>query len=311
MVHLQDEPIGDVVCVPLYYVSKLARDNGVVVCQVGEGADELFCGYPMWKAHLRLAALDALPVPRVVKQLAMRGLRAAGRDESYVFECLRRSTSGQPLFWGGAEGLTSVEKQRVMGPELRRHFGGASSADALAPIRRRFEASAWEKTPLHWMTYLDLNLRLPELLLMRVDKMTMATSLEGRVPFLDHKFVEFALSIPTAVKLGRGELKHILKRAVRGVIPDDLIDRKKQGFGVPLQDWLFDRLGDSVRQVLDDFCAETGLLDRSEVRSYIDRGKGSKVWQLYNLALWHRQFIAGEMPDLPEETGLLPAARHG
>jgi asparagine synthase (glutamine-hydrolysing) len=309
MVYHQDEPIGDVVCVPLYYVSKLARDHGVIVCQVGEGADELFCGYPMWKAHLRLAGLDALPVPRLAKCGLMAALRAGGREERYVYECLRRSTAGEPLFWGGAEGLTHVEKQRVMGAALRSRFGGVSSADALLPIRKRFESSAWEQTPLHWMTYLDLNLRLPELLLMRVDKMTMATSLEGRVPFLDHRFVEFALSIPTKVKLRNGELKYILKQAVRGVIPDDLIDRRKQGFGVPLQDWLFDRLGDSVRRTLDRFCRETDLLDGDEVRRYIDRGKGSKVWQLYNLALWHQQFIAGDPSDAPPP--LSPSARPG
>ena len=87
---------------------------------------------------------------------------------------------------------------------------------------------------------------------MRVDKMTMGVSLEGRVPFLDHEFVELAMSIPSGVKTRNGTLKYILKKAVRGVIPDELIDRPKQGFGVPVYEWFFDRLGDTARRELDD-----------------------------------------------------------
>src|SRR5437867_7270314 len=98
------------------------------------------------------------------------------------------------------------------------------------------------------MSYHDLSLRLPELLLMRVDKMSMGVSLEGRVPFLDHRLVELAMSIPTAAKTRHHELKHVLKTAVRGVIPDDLIDRPKQGFGVPVYEWLLGRLGNRTRE---------------------------------------------------------------
>jgi asparagine synthase (glutamine-hydrolysing) len=291
MVYHQDEPIGDVVCVPLYYISKLAREQGVTVCQVGEGADELFCGYPSWKAHLRVARLNELPVPRFAKRALLAGLDIAGYSEGYPYECLRRAVSGSPLFFGGAEGLTHVEKHRLLGPDLRARFEGYSSAEALRPIHARFLEKSWEPSAFHWMTYLDLNLRLPELLLMRVDKMTMATALEGRVPFLDHKFVELALSIPTAVKLKNGELKHVLKRAVRGVIPDYLIDRPKQGFGVPMQEWFMSGLADRIKSEVTRFSERTGLLDPREVRRYVDAGKGSKVWQLYNLALWYDRFI--------------------
>ena len=142
------------------------------------------------------------------------------------------------------------------------------------------------------MSYMDLNLRLPELLLMRVDKMSMGVSLEGRVPFLDHKFVELALSIPEDVKTRNGELKHILKRAVRGVIPDELIDRPKQGFGVPVYEWFFDRLGDTARRELEDFCAQTDFLDRDEVIRLVDEQRGPEVWYLLNFALWWKEYVA-------------------
>lgn len=291
MAYLQDEPIADPVCVPLYYVSKLARDNGVVVCQVGEGADELFCGYPSWHTNLALQHYDDLPVPRVLKRAGLHLLSALGRDEDFRYEYLRRGSLDQPVFWGGAEAFTQVQKERLLSQRLRTQFAGRTSWQALEPLYQRFESRAWERTSLNWMTYLDLNLRLPELLLMRVDKMSMGVSLEGRVPFLDHKFVELAMSIPTEVKLRNGTLKHILKKAVRGVIPDQIIDRRKQGFGVPVQEWLFDRVGEVATQRLRRLCRETDLLSWSGVERLL-LSKRSMAWPLLNFAMWWETFIA-------------------
>jgi asparagine synthase (glutamine-hydrolysing) len=292
MVRLQDEPIADPVCVPVYYVSKLARDNGVIVCQVGEGADELFWGYPTWKTLLRLERADDLPVPRLLKSGAVALARAAGRGHRREVELLRRGAEGLPVFWGGAEAFTQAQKEALLSPNLRRRLDGLTSWDAIEPIRNRFDSAAWERSHLQWMTYVDLNLRLPELLLMRVDKMSMGVSLEGRVPFLDHELVAYAMSIPEAVKTNGGTLKHILKKAVRGLIPDELIDRPKQGFGVPVYEWVLDRLGDTARRELTEFCDRTDFFDRDEVMRYVDRRSGSEVWYLLNFALWWKEFVA-------------------
>ncbi len=291
MVELQDEPIADPVCVPVYYVSKLARDNGVIVAQVGEGSDELFCGYPSWRRAVELQRADDLPIPSVVKRLGLAGLRAVGKADSLRYERLRRGAAGLPVFWGGAEAFAQREKEALLGPRLRRELAGLTSWEPLRPIRARFEEKAWERSSLNWMTYLDLNLRLPELLLMRVDKMSMGASLEGRVPFLDHRFVELAMSIPTEVKLRDGELKHILKLAVRGTIPDDVIDRPKQGFGVPVYEWFLDRLGERIRADLEEFCRRTDFLDVTAVRGVLDRGEGPQAWYLHNLATWWSTYI--------------------
>ena len=247
MIELHDEPIGDPVCVPVYYVSKLARDNGVVVCQVGEGADELFCGYPTWLRYWRLQRLlGRLPAAGLACRAARSGLNLLGLGRVRLREALRRVTIGRPMFWGSADCLADSEKLPLLSARLRRRFARHTAWDIVAPIHQRFQQHAWEPSVLNWMSYLDLRTRLPESLLMRVDKMGMGVSLEGRVPFLDHKFVELAMSIPEAVKLRHGSLKHILKEAVRGVIPDEVIRRRKQGFGVPVRDWLFDRLGERV-----------------------------------------------------------------
>ncbi len=293
MIRLQDEPLADPVCVPLYYVSKLARENGVIVCQVGEGSDELFWGYRRWKLMLRLQQLDRLPVPAALKRLGMAGLSIAGKGNSYPYELLRRGAIGQPIFWGGVDYFSPSHKLALLSPRLRKRFSGHSSWEVLRPLRRRFEEKAWESSDLHWMSYADLSLRLPELLLMRVDKMSMGVSLEARVPFLDHEFVALAMSIPAAVKTRHGVSKYILKKAVRGLIPDELIDRRKQGFGVPIHEWLFERLGDFAKRELAEFCRSTDFLDESAVRRLFQANDNLKLWVLLNLALWHKHFIAG------------------
>jgi asparagine synthase (glutamine-hydrolysing) len=274
-------------------VSKLARDNGVVVAQVGEGADELFWGYESWATFLKLAKLNALPVPRFAKRAALSALRATDRQRSYQYELLRRGAHGEPVFWSGAEAFQEAEKQELLGGDLKRTLGDLTSWDAIAPIHKRFEQGAWEKSHLAWMSFADLSLRLPELLLMRVDKMSMGVSLEGRVPFLDHRFVEYAMGIGQQAKTRGNVSKSILKKAVRGVIPDNLIDRKKQGFGVPVHEWFFSDLGTEVRRAIDRFVSETGLLDAAAVNRVLEDGRGTQGWYLYNLAVWWERYIEG------------------
>jgi asparagine synthase (glutamine-hydrolysing) len=174
---------------------------------------------------------------------------------------------------------------------MKKKFKGRTSWEALLPIRQRFEAKAKDKHPLNWMTYLDLNFRLPELLLMRVDKMSMGVSLEARVPFLDHKFVELGMSIPASLKTKNGILKYVLKKAVRGVIPDEIIDRKKQGFAAPITEWFDQSLGDVARTQLKEFCINTDLLDWTEVEKLLDSGKRARAWPLLNVALWWNTYI--------------------
>lgn len=293
MVQLQDEPIADPVCVPVYFVSKLAKSAGVTVCQVGEGADELFCGYTSWKVKLALQKLnDSFSTPRL-NRFAMRIFNLIRQSDRLEYEWLRRAEGGRPIFWGGAEAFTDTEKFALFSPALRAHFKHCSGWDALKPTWERYRDKAWEITPLNWMSYLDLSFRLPELLLMRVDKMSMGVSLEGRVPFLDHRFVELAMSIPSALKTKGGQLKAILKQAVRGVIPDEMIDRKKQGFGVPIYEWFDAQLGVYAREQIVAFNNETGYFDPVQLHYFLTHARPQKLWYLLNLALWWQTYIRG------------------
>lgn len=290
LVHLQDEPIADPVCIPLYYVSKLARDSGVTVAQVGEGADELYAGYPNWHRILRLQS-SISRLPNVAAPIAQGALALAGKADGMLAETLRRQRNGEPFFWSGAESFTPRRKARLLSARMKKDFKGRSSVEAVDEIYQRFCSKAWEPSALNWMTYVDLNLRLPELLLMRVDKMSMGVSLECRVPFLDHELVSQALSVPTVLKLSGDTPKYALKRAVQGLIPDELIHRRKQGFGLPLSDWFVGRLSSVLRAEIDAFLDETDVLDRDAVNDLFVRNDASGVWWVYNLAAWHRHFI--------------------
>ncbi|HEC22990.1 MAG TPA: asparagine synthase (glutamine-hydrolyzing) [Chloroflexi bacterium] len=296
LVYHQDEPIADPVCVPIYYVSKLARESGTIVIQVGEGADELFAGYTHWLDILRLyhgawQVYTRLPAP--LRRLA---LAAAPLDrDSIRYEFVRRATAGEELFWGGAEAFGEARKNRLISAGLRARLGDLSSWDVIRPYRRRFEerSAGLNADYVNWMAYLDLRLRLPELLLMRVDKMSMATSIEARVPYLDHVFVGLALSVPERIKLNGGGTKAHFKRMVRGLIPDEIIDRPKQGFAVPVDEWLQTRLGGVMRRKLADFMARTDYFNPPAVQKMIERND-YLTWYLLNFALWHELWIEGK-----------------
>ena len=291
MAYHQDEPIADPVCIPLYYVSKLARDHGMVVCQVGEGADELFHGYENWAGHRTLDRLRRLSPSTGIFGIPSFVLGATGLISPHRREYLERLSRGNPTFMSGVMAFTEREKRQLLSDDLLRRLGDLSSVDVILPIRRRFEDNAWSTDIVNWMTYADLSLRLPELLLMRVDKMSMAVSLEARVPFLDHKFVEKAMSIPPDVKIRNGVAKAILKLAVADVIPRDVIDRPKQGFGLPLQDWIGSILDAGGREAIRELRDRSGLLNPAAVDAVIEGRDVARIWILMNLALWWKVYI--------------------
>jgi asparagine synthase (glutamine-hydrolysing) len=295
MVRFQDEPIADPVCVPIYYVCKLARDNGIIVAQVGEGSDELFCGYDQWRRILTLERLNELPGSSVINRMGLAVLGFFGQDSKLPYEWLNRGAHASPLYWGGFDVFFEHQKRKLLSERMLRKFGSLSAWDAVAPMYQRFQDKAWDKSHVNWMTYVDLNLRLPELLLMRVDKMSMSVALEARVPFLDHKFVELVMSIPAALKVKHRQQKYILKEAVQGLIPDEIIHRRKQGFWLPIHEWYLGRLGAATRDAVAEFCGQTDFFAPAGCMNFLDgfvdnRGP-VRAWTLLNLALWWKYYI--------------------
>jgi asparagine synthase (glutamine-hydrolysing) len=201
-----------------------------------------------------------------------------------------RASHGHPIFHGGAESFSHKRKTDILNEEMFAEKAIPSTWEGIEHLHDRFIANGG-KGILKWMTYLDLNYRLPELLLMRVDKMSMAVGLEARVPFLDHEFVEMSLSIDERILTEGGNLKHVLKKAVRGLIPDEIIDRKKQGFGLPLEDWIVDDLEDQLFETICEFNNSTQILNGKFDRSVFSNMMASHKWTLGNLALWWKRML--------------------
>jgi asparagine synthase (glutamine-hydrolysing) len=293
LIYHQDEPIGDPVCIPIYYVSKLAKENNITVCQVGEGSDELFWGYATWKYLLSLQNLtDIKFIPNFFKKIVLKGLSIAGKEDAVYYEWLKRATEKKKVFWGGAEAFSETQKHKLLTQEfLQKIKPNYSSWSIINKHYQAFLSRSPEKSNLNWMTYMDLKMRLPELLLMRVDKMSMAVSLEARVPFLDDRFVSYAMGISSKVKTKYKVSKYILKKAVEGILPHNIIYRKKQGFGAPVYDWMMDDLGDLAKEKIQLFNKHTGYLEMTYVDSVFQRKDGPQIWYLLNLALWWEYYI--------------------
>ncbi|HVF22750.1 MAG TPA: asparagine synthase (glutamine-hydrolyzing) [Pyrinomonadaceae bacterium] len=305
LVFHQDEPIADPVCVPLFYVSQLARDSGTIVVQVGEGSDEIFSGYDNYVRHLRIYEnfwRHAEGLPRVFRRalssLSRPALEATRRKRAAI-ELIRRLGADEPLFWGGAVVYDETFKPRVLSESLRKRMNGLSSLRVVEPYLQRIEQERPDSDFLARLTYLELKLRLPELLLMRVDKITMATSVEARVPFLDHHLVEYALGLPRSLKVEGTTGKHILKRALEDVLPHDLLYEPKRGFGAPVREWF---RGKNLRGLFDarlmnSSMRKRDLLDYGFVGKMLDEHRQQKndwgfhLWALLNLSLWYEQWI--------------------
>jgi asparagine synthase (glutamine-hydrolysing) len=304
LVFHQDEPIADPVCVPLYYVSKLARETGTIVVQVGEGADEIFSGYEMYVQYLRIQEKfwrRAERVPRAARRAASalaRPVMERTVKRRTAIELVRRLGANEALFWGGTVVYDETLKPRVLSTEARSRWIGLSSHDV---VRRYQEHVARERPAsdfLARMTYLELKLRLPELLLMRVDKITMATSVEARVPFLDHHLVEYAMGVGRARKVEGASGKHILKRALEEVLPRDLLYRRKRGFGAPIREWFRTSTEDLVEaHLLNSTMRRRNFFDYAFVARLADehrrgvRDWSFHLWALLNLSLWYERWI--------------------
>lgn len=311
----QDEPLADWVCFPLYHVSKLAAADVKVVI-VGEGADELFAGYDGYLRYLRLHKQYWKPyqhfVPHWARQIlssmaesvAERRITGASGLDFFI-----RASRDRECFWGGAVTFWESQKRNLLTPEFYNHAhkrlnnglddGALQVMDSYAVMALAAKTLVRPTTQLTRMINLELQNRLPELLLMRVDKMTMAHALEARVPFLDHRLVETVFDLPEEWKIVNGCPKSLFKDAVRGLIPDEVIDRPKTGFGAPVSQWLKGDLGKiAEEEILNCPLINAGWFNQEYIRKLFKAHRNGLgdfavcLWTLYNLATWYRLWIS-------------------
>ncbi|MCC6904319.1 MAG: asparagine synthase (glutamine-hydrolyzing) [Anaerolineae bacterium] len=292
-----DQPFGDSSAIPTYLISKLARQH-VTVALTGDGGDELFAGYERFRAA-RLASTYS-HLPGVAQRAVTAALSRFSENTDYAglvrnanrfVRAANLPLDEQYLSWIRYVASTWVvgllgESQELAVREHYRQVFGSRPVGSEDDIVSRL---------------LDVNIRsyLPEDLLVKVDRMSMAASLEARAPFLDHQLVQYAAAIPTSMKLRRGVKKYILKRALRGLLPDSIIDRKKHGFGVPVGAWFRTSLAKYARSVLLNPQAQArGVLNSEVVETMLEThiaGKadlGHSLWTLLTLELWLQRYFA-------------------
>ncbi|MBU4269911.1 asparagine synthase (glutamine-hydrolyzing) [Candidatus Dependentiae bacterium] len=233
MVYQLDEPLADPVCIPFYYVSKLARDNGIKVVHLGEGADELFFGYKTYLSYKnfydRYWKISKKYVPNFTKKFIYKLSKNLFYKNSNFLEILHNWANNKNLFWSGAISFNEHQKQAIFNKKEFDSFD----------IVNNYLASMQDQDLdfVQELTFLELKIRLPELLLMRADKMSMLNGLEAREPFLDYKLVEFMFNVPARLKVKNNQPKYLLKKVAEKYLPNEIIYRKKVGFASPIASW--------------------------------------------------------------------------
>jgi len=299
-----DEPLADPVCVPLHYVSKLARDSGTIVVQTGEGADEIFSGYDKYVSYLKIyekfwkhAERTPASFRRAFSVIAQPVLTAA-KTKRMALELNRRLGMNEPLFWGAGIVFDESLKSRILSKQMSSGINGYSSLSVVNEYLQAFERGNSQMDFLSQMIYVELKLRLPELLLARIDRITMMSSIEARVPFLDHHLVEYALGVPRKFKVVGNTGKHILKRALEPILPYDLLYAPKRGFGAPIREWFRSGLGEWFDEyVMRSTMVSRGFFDYDFVAQMLDEHRrhahdwSFHLWALLNLSIWYERWI--------------------
>ncbi len=291
-----DEPFADSSAIPTYMVSKMARDYVTVVLS-GDGGDELFAGYTRYVTDRKRSGFALLPrfLRRGLVQPLSRRLPHGARGRNYLYNV---TLDPVDRYIDSVSMFTSLNSLSLYTEDFRRRLRAGDDSRAMF---QRLASKVTTNEPLDALLYLDSKTYLPGDILTKVDRMSMAASLEARVPLLDHKLIEFVTRIPASLKMKGLETKYIFKRAVRDIVPAEILNRPKQGFGVPIEQWINNQLRERIRETLTERRAqERGLTEPRYVSLMLDehergrRDHSAQLWTLFMLELWHRTFV-----DLP------------
>ena len=295
---LLDEPMADPSILPTYLLSKMTSEK-LKVALSGDGGDELFAGYPTFQAHKLITYFDSLPdsLKNAARSLA-RSLPVSDTNLSFDFkvkQLLRGAgVSSEIRFFRWMGGFIDSEKKALLSDDLKaalRHH------NSYQDIFQYLNESNLTKD-LERILYLSMKLYLQDDILVKVDRAAMANGLEVRCPLLDHEFVEFVCKLPTKYKLKGLTTKYLLKRAARGFLPDEIIDRRKKGFGIPIARWLRNELKSFMLDSLEERkIKRQGLFNYTYIKKLIDDHLESRMdnrkalWSLLVFQSWHETYL--------------------
>jgi len=295
---LLDEPLADASILPTYLLSKMTSET-LKVALSGDGGDELFAGYPTFQAHQLITYFDSLPesLKNAARFLA-RALPVSDTNLSFDFkvkQLLRGAgVSSEIRFFRWMGGLIDSEKKELLSDDLKaalRHH------NSYQDIFQYLNESRLTKD-LERILYLSMKLYLQDDILVKVDRAAMANGLEVRCPLLDQEFVEFACKLPTKYKLKGLTTKYLLKKAARGILPDEIINRRKKGFGIPIARWLRNELKTFMLDSLEETkIKRQGLFNYTYIKKLIDDHLESKMdnrkalWSLLVFQIWYETYL--------------------
>jgi len=289
-----DEPFADSSALPTFMVSKLARQYVTVVLS-GDGGDELFGGYTRYVTDRGRSGLERLP--QTIRQKLLRPLSEAlphgAHGKNYLFNI---SLDAAGRYIDSISHFNGPRKRRLYSNETRNKMNG--SFERGEKLYREIASSVTTDDAIDNLLYLDSKTYLPSDILTKVDRMSMANSLEARCPLLDHRLIEYVMRIPSAMKLNGRKTKYIFKKALSTIVPSDILHREKQGFGVPINEWINLQLKDRIQSDLSDQRSiSRGYFDPKYVNLLLDehrrgrRDHSHALWTLWMLELWHRRYI--------------------
>ncbi len=291
-----EEPVCEPPAVALYYVSKFARQH-VKVLLSGEGGDEAFAGYPNYPNMLRLEHIGATmgPLARPAGVISALAGRLLGEGRMHRYGAVLGNSFADHYFsrTSGPTFYFNRQARDLFTPDFLENTRSANSAGFVGGLMQTVK----NQPLLNQMLYVDTKTWLPDDLLIKADKMTMANSLELRVPLLDHKVLEFAASLPPEYKVGEKQTKRVLKAAFAKALPPEILKRKKAGFPVPYNSWLRNGLSESVHDMLLSGRARgRGYFKTKQVEQLLQSNKSSgkyakEVFSLLVVELWHRAFV--------------------
>ncbi len=293
----EDEPLAHPSSVALYFVSELASRH-VKVVLTGEGSDELMAGYARYRKTILNLALGERyhrMVPSSIRHLVrdqIAGMTGSKLQRTF----LNLSPDIESIYFDNFAVFTRSNQDQLLTPETIDRMGGI---DPYAGVRRALSETD-ANSLLDRLLYADIKTYLHELL-MKQDQMSMAASVESRVPFLDHKLVEFTSALPERLKLNRWTTKYVLRQSMKGVLPEQILTRPKMGFPVPIGAWFSGAYTHALEEyVLGSRAMDRGIFNPEFVRTLVSqhqRGEANhseRLWSLVNLEIWLRRFIDGE-----------------
>jgi asparagine synthase (glutamine-hydrolysing) len=286
-----DEPIGDPACVPLYFVARYAKQHATVL-HSGEGADELFAGYGIYQKMLAIEKVRANRIFPLIKMLSNAILPLSGAIKGSAYLRLLQHPLQQRY-----RGVSGHYIPHYLNHICNADFIAKSSSSFLSDAYSSYYQRVRDQPDLNQMLYVDTKVWLPDDLLIKADKMTMAASVELRVPFLDHRLVEFAARLPVSYKLRGTQGKFLLKKVMESFLPRDIIYRRKSGFALPLPEWFRKELYELARHLmLRPGNAMSTFLNLSYIEHMLERHRSGvcdfsfQLWALLLLEYWFEEY---------------------